>query len=484
MAIWDINEDKITGSADSHKCLSCGGNLMYQPAEGILKCRHCGNEYFPEAFDVNDMLANMKVEEAGEQENAEHEIVCNSCGATVITEKNTMSTFCAFCGSPAVVNRSMGKAFRPDYVIPFTLTHKEAEAKIKEWASTRKLLPFSFHARANYQKLTGLYVPFWLVDAECHMNTVGYGVKKEFELGAVLHNYYDVRRQGVFKMNMVPFDGSKKINDRIMEAIEPFDYSKMVPFNIGYLQGFYSEKYDQTPEDLSVRITNRFRDYMYQVSREYMQTKQYSEYHIEEDKSKPEKFVFKYALMPVWFMSFKYKKLYYKIAVNGQTGEVAGVTPESDFKLWWLKFLKGLKSYSIILLLDLIVAGAMAVFATIYASMESTRPLTGSYFWLTFIISYIICLVLTLCNALGIRFMDDNSLYGKVIEKLVIPVRNELASFGNDINAMDEMPDVYQYIDKTQRAELEMTDTLSSSILPDSLIADDDKKKNSFGKLF
>ena len=85
---------------------------------------------------------------------------------------------------------------------------------------------------------------------------------------------YDVIRRADIVSKGIPADGESKIEDALMEAIEPFDYSKMVPFNIGYLQGFYSEKYDQTPEDLSVRITNRFRDYMYQVSREYMQTKQ------------------------------------------------------------------------------------------------------------------------------------------------------------------------------------------------------------------
>jgi hypothetical protein len=39
-----------------------------------------------------------------------------------------------------------------------------------------------------------------------------------------------------------------------------------------------------------------------------------------------------YALLPVWFLSYKYRNKYYYFAMNGQTGEVAGQVPVSPVK--------------------------------------------------------------------------------------------------------------------------------------------------------
>ena len=484
MAIWDRQEDTvITSTADSYKCLSCGANVLFDPKEGVLVCRSCGNRHHPEAYEVNSMLGSLSEGEANVDDTTKHQIVCNACGSTVITDAKTMSTFCAFCGSPAVVNRPLDKAFTPDYIIPYKLTHKDAEDAIKKWSSTRKFLPGSFNSKANYSKITGLYVPFWVVDAECHVDTVGSGIMKRMELGNEFQTYYDVKRKADFKMLKVPFDGSKKINDRVMQAIEPFDYREMVPFNIGYLQGFYAERYDENPQDISVKVTNRLHDYMYEISSKYMNIGKYHEYHLEQNKSKADHFDFKYALMPVWFMSYKYKNLYYRIAVNGQTGEVAGKTPESGFKLGMFKFLKGLKAYSLVILADLIIAAvlAMAMYFYMGARYSGSHRHSALSIGICFVVSLAICLGLTLCNALGIRFMDDNSIYGRMIEKMVIKTRMDIIEYGNDINKLDEMPDAYQYFDKSQKVDVIEEDNVVTDVMTDSLHMGENDKRSPFG---
>ena len=42
----------------------------------------------------------------------------------------------------------------------------------------------------------------------------------------------------------MPFDGSLDINDQLMEGIEPFDSSELVPFKTSYLQGYFAKRYD------------------------------------------------------------------------------------------------------------------------------------------------------------------------------------------------------------------------------------------------
>ena len=41
----------------------------------------------------------------------------------------------------------------------------------------------------------------------------------------------------------------------------------------------------------------------------------------------------RYALLPVWFMTYKYNGKIYEFAVNGQSGKLAGFAPLSKKKL-------------------------------------------------------------------------------------------------------------------------------------------------------
>ncbi|MCQ2531710.1 MAG: hypothetical protein MJ093_03280 [Saccharofermentans sp.] len=472
MAIWDQKEEDLitTESADSHKCISCGGNLRFSIKEGMLVCLSCGNRFYPESFEINEMLSERleldikpedfenkdEVDKFKVEREEKQEIVCNACGAVVVTDKNTMSTFCAFCGSPAIVGRRLQKQFRPDYIIPFKLTHQQAEDNIRAWAKDRSFLPGSFNTKATYSKITGLYVPCWLVDADCNMNVGGVGIKKDPTMMGEELLYYNVRRKGLFKMKNVPFDGTKRINSKMMEALEPFDYKEMVPFVDGYLPGFYAERYDQTPKDMVFRIADRFRDYMYEVGSTLVKSGGYREFHLEDDLSKPENYKCHYALVPVWLLSFNYKGSIYRVGVNGQTGEVAGKTPESDIKRGLWKFKEGLKAYSLLLLIATIVGFLIGTFLYLNAS---TRNYASSWLFCC-IFSCVFCYALVLCNALGIRFMSDNAVVN-LFEKLVIQSKVKMEEQGNQINKMDEMPDVYEYLDKTWKTQIEETDTIA-----------------------
>ena len=42
---------------------------------------------------------------------------------------------------------------------------------------------------------------------------------------------------------------------------------------------------------------------------------------------------FKHALLPIWFLSYRFRKKLYRVLVNGQTGEVEGEAPLSVVKI-------------------------------------------------------------------------------------------------------------------------------------------------------
>ena len=42
----------------------------------------------------------------------------------------------------------------------------------------------------------------------------------------------------------VPVDASARIDDDLMDSIEPFNYREMKEFKAGYLTGFVAERFD------------------------------------------------------------------------------------------------------------------------------------------------------------------------------------------------------------------------------------------------
>lgn len=474
MAIWDKKVETTTvpdGVADSHKCLSCGGILIYNLKEGALVCSTCDSKFYPELFDVTELLESIHESELKPEDDGKHEIVCNSCGAVVVTEKNTFSTFCAFCGSPAVVTRSLSKGFNPDYIIPFKTNEEDVRAMVQEWAENRKYLPSDFFSKSKITKLTGMYVPFWLVDANCKFDIVGGGAIRHNEGKLFTSSFYEVKRKGTFKMRRVPFDGSIRISDRMMEAIEPFDYSEMVPYNIGYLQGCYAERYELTVDDMANRITTRFRDYMYDAAVNHMNIGQYNEFNIEEDNSIAEDYSIKYALLPVWFACIKYRGKFYRIVVNGQTGEVAGTTPTRDLEIRRRRAARSVAGYIKAFLMALAVAVLPAVAFALLAKgfLSFIMPMGMAWYGQReitilelFIKSYAVVaaiLVLrTILNIFGIGFFGFGKNVDSLIQDDIFMIRGEVAAYGNDANVLDPMPPVYQYIESDEELEFESVD--------------------------
>ena len=51
-----------------------------------------------------------------------------------------------------------------------------------------------------------------------------------------------------------------------MSAAEPFDFTELVPFRPEYLQGYFAEKYDEQPIDMTDKIYRRLDKYALEVS--------------------------------------------------------------------------------------------------------------------------------------------------------------------------------------------------------------------------
>ena len=119
--------------------------------------------------------------------------------------------------------------------------------------------------------------------------------------------------------------------DGHMDAIEPFDYSELVPFSIAYLPGYSAERYDQDADECRFRAERRMQNTLAeQLQGSVTGYDQVDAGNVESTVSFSDP---QQALLPVWMLHTRWKDEDYLFAMNGQTGRLVGDLPVSPLKV-------------------------------------------------------------------------------------------------------------------------------------------------------
>lgn len=322
-----------------YKCPNCGGALSFDSKLQKLKCQYCDsifdvdNDTSKDA-DLNNEQSHVEWEEdANEWQPGESEklrvYVCKSCGGEIIGDENTAATTCPYCENPVVMSGHLSGTLKPDYVIPFKLDKEAAKKNFAAHLSNKKLLPKVFKKENHIDEIKGIYVPFWLfttkVKGQFSYSATRVRMWSDSRYNYTETSYFDVARGGEIGFDKVPVDGSAKIDDNLMESIEPFDFSEAVDFKTAYLAGYFADKYDVDKEKSFTRASQRisasteaaFRNTVIGFS-SVMPTGARSNFY---DST------VKYALFPVWILNTTWNEKKYVFAMNGQTGKFVGNLP-------------------------------------------------------------------------------------------------------------------------------------------------------------
>ena len=132
-------------------------------------------------------------------------------------------------------------------------------------------------------------------------------------------------RGGTIGFERVPVDGSSKMEDDLMESIEPFDFSEAVPFQTAYLAGYMADKYDVSAEESIERANVRVKKSTEDNFRSTV--KGYSTVTVEQSSVQFHDGSAKYALYPVWILNTTWNGKQYRFAMNGQNGKFVGDLP-------------------------------------------------------------------------------------------------------------------------------------------------------------
>ncbi len=323
-----------------YKCPNCGGAINFDAGIQKMKCPYCDAEFEMEALEAYDEVLkgdgkdelNWK-EPQREWEEGERDGLsvysCNSCGGEIVGDDTLGATDCPFCGNRVVISGKWEKGIKPDLVIPFKLDKKQAKEMFSNYLKGKILLPKVFKTENHIDEIKGMYVPFWLFDA----NTKGRVRFKatttrtwaDSDYTYVETSYYSVIRGGGLKVSAVPADASSKMDDVLMQSLEPYDTKEAVNFQTAYLAGFLADKYDVASE-AQINVANkRIRNSIVSALRDTVEgygsvVKEQDSIYVDNERTQ-------YALYPVWMLTTRWRDKVYIFAMNGQTGKFVGDLP-------------------------------------------------------------------------------------------------------------------------------------------------------------
>ncbi|MCL2071293.1 MAG: hypothetical protein FWH07_03555 [Oscillospiraceae bacterium] len=325
-----------------YKCPNCGANLEFKSGEQNFGCDYCESaftseqlsEIYPEKeHHILDEPEPPKTAEELEEEAlfSEYSALynCPSCGAAVVTDSTTSATQCVYCLSPVILTGRLSGEYKPSKLIPFKVTREQAEAKLKEYCRKRIFLPSDFRSGAHLHEMTAIYVPYWISDCKTHGGITA-NCKKVRSWSTGQYRYTETKeyiavRSGSMKFSGIPHDASSRIDDVMMECIEPFGYNDTAEFKMSYLSGYIAEKYDVAKEDVYPRIKQRAVSSATNVMRGSITG--YNSVNVTSNTIDIHSNRWEHFLLPVWFLTYKYKDKFYHFAINGQTGKFAGDLP-------------------------------------------------------------------------------------------------------------------------------------------------------------
>lgn len=360
----------------TYKCPSCGAAMEFDSTFQMLSCHQCGNKIDVHVYEekygkqqeqknqgqtyednahqaygqsrsesqgqaqgyaqshtqnqTQDQTGNASENQRGHQEQVKiyH---CQSCGAELVADQYTSATICSFCGNPSLVEDRLEGDFTPSVVIPFKLNKEQAVQAYKKWVKKGPLTPKTLSTAATIEKISGLYVPFWLYDysGECKMNAAAQRVRTERrgDTEYIYTDHYHIYRDMVADFEKIPADASEKMPDDAMDKLEPFNYNELEPFSMPYLSGYLSERYNYTDKDMEERVRSRANEYITQLTRNTI--KGYSTVSVLNNNINMQNTHNVYALFPVWMLNCRYQNKDFQFMLNGQTGKIVANRPIS-----------------------------------------------------------------------------------------------------------------------------------------------------------
>lgn len=309
--------------AAQHKCPGCGAPLKFDPASGNLTCEHCGN--------VVEFEKNENVEERAFEELVTFQTVpegeatcfrCSNCGAVTVVPRSSIATSCPYCQSPLVLEDVTGTFVKPNTIVPFEVTRRQAAYHLSAWRKKRLFAPMKFRKHVKEDAIQGVFVPAWTFDAKTtatYSGSVGYHRTRTVRRNGKTYTetYTEWRHvSGVLDRDFddITIQANRHVPSNYFFKLRPKDQSKYKVYDDEYLAGYIAHHYSVDPFDAFDIAQHKMKD---QVRNDVVVIHNADvEGNIDVNLHFHEK-TFKYLLVPVYIASTKFKGKTYTQYVSG-----------------------------------------------------------------------------------------------------------------------------------------------------------------------
>ncbi len=332
-------------------CAQCGATLAFSPGAQALVCPHCAHtnpapqpESPVEELDFRAAVAALGLDAPRQ----EHMVIrCDACGAETHEQGNRTALRCPFCGSNIVATAKARTQIKPNALLPFATTRRQAEDLFNQWMGALWFAPSDLKRRVRHDgRLVGMYVPFWTFDCDATTQYTGqrgdaYTVSVPYTTRINGRSVSRIRNER--RVRWSPRAGSvfNHFNDVLVLAaeslpepharrLEPWDLQALVPYADDYLSGFSAECYSV---DLAAGFERAVRIMQPTITAAVQADIGGDEQRINSMSTTRSAIRFKHVLLPVWLNAYRYRNKSYRFLVNARTGEIQGERPYSPWKI-------------------------------------------------------------------------------------------------------------------------------------------------------
>lgn len=323
-----------------YKCPNCGKILAFKADKQGWFCECCESLFNDNEikirFDFNNNSRYKFSEKSPEEIDLEFAekarlSVCSKCGSEFVSDVSAPIRQCVFCHSDINKYERISGEYRPVSTIKFSVSQREAERAFRKWCGKKKLMPSMYIKKFSIQKI---YIPFQTADciavAEAEAEGRKISTEKDSRFRYTKTKSFSIERKSVITFDGIPTDNFSGISRETLEAIEPFDFNKAVPFSMEHISESPVNSPDSNKKIPFRNVKNRCVNMSDNLLRQSM--KGYSSLTVSKVNVNIMDTHWNYILLPVWLFTYYSAGKRYEFAVNGQNGKFSGEPPLSHFK--------------------------------------------------------------------------------------------------------------------------------------------------------
>ena len=251
---------------------------------------------------------------------------CLTCGGEVLFTGPALSENCPYCDG-AVVLSDQDSGYQTKALIPFNADQDFAQRQALAWVKARYAAPSDLNEVVSQARVAGLYAPFWTFDSH---EAVEYWAMQTVRRNKSTHtNYLSGRMSMRFNDVLMPASDhvTPLIRDGIMHDFQPTD---LRPYRAGYLAGFAAERHHQSvadgllanSSDKALLMRNRIKGH---INKKGVHNISY--------QTTTTGIHYRRILLPVWILHYTYDRKPMKVVVSGIDGRTFGERPFSKWKV-------------------------------------------------------------------------------------------------------------------------------------------------------